>query len=62
MVSLNLIGASVKNEWFHMVSPLEGGAPIQIHQDANLYSLSLEAGKEIHFPVKRRPSIVCCTN
>ena len=35
-----------------MVSPLEGETPIQIHQDANLYSLSLEAGKEIHFPVK----------
>lgn len=32
--------------------PLEGETPIQIHQDANLYSLSLEAGKEIHFPVK----------
>ena len=41
-----------ENEWFHMVSQVEGGAPIQIHQDANLYSLSLEAGKEIHFPVK----------
>ena len=27
-------------------------APIQIHQDANLYALSLHAGKEIHFPVK----------
>ena len=35
-----------------MVSSVEGNAPIQIHQDANLYSLSLEAGKEIHFPVK----------
>lgn len=41
-----------ENEWFHMVSSVEGNAPIQIHQDANLYSLSLEAGKEIHFPVK----------
>ncbi len=41
-----------ENEWFHMVSPVDGDAPIQIHQDANLYSLSLEAGKEIHFPVK----------
>ena len=27
-----------ENEWFHMVSQVEGGAPIQIHQDANLYS------------------------
>ncbi|MCU5469411.1 pirin family protein [Bacillus paranthracis] len=41
-----------ENEWFHMVSQVEGGAPIQIHQDANLYALSLHAGKEIHFPVK----------
>ncbi|RWQ75076.1 pirin family protein [Bacillus cereus] len=41
-----------ENEWFHMVSSVEGNAPIQIHQDVNLYSLSLEAGKEIHFPVK----------
>ena len=41
-----------ENEWFHMVSPVEGEAPIQIHQDANLYSLSLDAGKEIHFPVR----------
>jgi hypothetical protein len=41
-----------ENEWFHMVSPSDGDALIHIHQDANLYSLSLEAGKEIHFPVK----------
>lgn len=40
-----------KNQWLHMVSSLEGSAPIRIHQDANLYSLELEADKEIEFTV-----------
>ncbi|SFJ16133.1 MULTISPECIES: pirin family protein [unclassified Bacillus (in: firmicutes)] len=40
-----------ENTWFHMVSPIDGGAPIEIHQDANLYSLALEKGKEIVFSV-----------
>ncbi|MFD0767470.1 pirin family protein [Bacillus sp. CGMCC 1.60114] len=40
-----------ENTWFHMVSPIDGGAPIEIHQDANLYSLALEKGKEITFSV-----------
>ena len=35
-----------------MVSSVEGSAPIRIHQDVNLYSLELEAGKEIDFQVK----------
>ncbi|MBS4211604.1 pirin family protein [Neobacillus rhizophilus] len=39
------------NEWLHMVSSKEGDAPIKINQDANIYSLELEAGKEISFPV-----------
>ncbi|WP_073994414.1 pirin family protein [Parasporobacterium paucivorans] len=42
---------SRKNSWLHMVSDPEGGAPIKIHQDCNIYSLELEAGKEIQFPV-----------
>ncbi|WP_102346315.1 pirin family protein [Bacillus sp. Marseille-P3661] len=41
-----------KNNWLHMVSGKEGAAPIKIHQDANIYSLELEQGKEISFPVK----------
>jgi quercetin 2,3-dioxygenase len=41
-----------KNNWLHMVSGSNGDAPIKIHQDANLYSLELEKGKEISFPVK----------
>lgn len=40
-----------KNQWLHMVSSVEGAAPIRIHQDANLYSMELEAGKEIGFTV-----------
>jgi quercetin 2,3-dioxygenase len=41
-----------KNNWLHMVSGLNGDAPIKIQQDANFYSLELEKGKEISFPVK----------
>ncbi|MFJ8257268.1 pirin family protein [Peribacillus asahii] len=40
------------NKWLHMVSGKEGSAPIQINQDANLYALELDSGKEISFPVK----------
>jgi hypothetical protein len=35
-----------------MVSSLNGNAPIKINQDANIYSLELDNGKEISFPVK----------
>ncbi|TCS78369.1 pirin family protein [Tepidibacillus fermentans] len=41
-----------KNKWLHMVSSKEGSAPIKINQNANIYSLELEQGKEISFPVK----------
>jgi quercetin 2,3-dioxygenase len=41
-----------KNKWLQMVSELNGNAPIKINQDANIYSLELEQGKEISFPVK----------
>lgn len=41
-----------KNQWLHMVSGLDGVAPIKIYQDVNIYSLELQKGKEIHFPVK----------
>ncbi|HDX9577803.1 TPA: pirin family protein [Bacillus pseudomycoides] len=40
-----------ENTWFHMVSPIDGGAPIEIHQDTNLYALVLEKGQEIIFSV-----------
>jgi quercetin 2,3-dioxygenase len=41
-----------KNHWLHMVSGINGDAPIKIYQDANIYSLELEKGKDILFPVK----------
>lgn len=40
------------NKWLHMVSGLEGDAPIKINQDINIYSLELDQGQEIIFPVK----------
>lgn len=39
------------NKWHHMVSSKEGDAPIKINQDANLYSLELEKGNEVSFPI-----------
>jgi redox-sensitive bicupin YhaK (pirin superfamily) len=41
-----------KNNWLQMVSDINGNAPIKINQDANIYSLELEQGKNIEFPVK----------
>jgi redox-sensitive bicupin YhaK (pirin superfamily) len=40
------------NQWLHMVSRLDGPAPIKINQDANIHSLLLDKDKEISFPVK----------
>lgn len=41
-----------KNKWLHMVSSKEGNAPIKINQDMNIYSLELEKGKDLNFPVE----------
>ena len=38
-------------KWYHMVSPVDGNAPIKIHQDANIYSLALNKDEEIFFEV-----------
>jgi len=38
-----------KNKLLHMVSPLDGNAPVKIHQNANLYSLELTKDNEITF-------------
>ncbi len=35
--------------WLHMVSPMGGKAPIGIHQDANIYALSLEPNEKASF-------------
>ena len=40
-----------ENKWLHMVSSKEGDATIKINQDMNIYSLELEKGKDISFPV-----------
>jgi len=40
------------NKWLHIVSSMTGSAPIQIHQDANIYVLELNEGDTISFPVK----------
>ncbi|WP_234121315.1 pirin family protein [Clostridium hydrogenum] len=39
------------NKWLYMVSSKAGAAPIKINQDMNIYSLELDHGKEIAFPV-----------
>ena len=41
-----------KNNWLHMVSAQNGNAPIKVYQDVNIYSLELDQGKDISFPVK----------
>jgi redox-sensitive bicupin YhaK (pirin superfamily) len=40
-----------ENKWLHMVTGIGGDAPVKIHQDADIYSLSLDEGKEIRFNV-----------
>lgn len=40
------------NQWLHLVSGELGQAPVKIHQDANLYALSLAPGKEIQFEIQ----------
>lgn len=42
-----------ENNWLHMVSSNEGAAPIKIHQDFNIYSLSLDEGKSIEFDIEK---------
>jgi redox-sensitive bicupin YhaK (pirin superfamily) len=41
-----------QNKWLHMVSGKDGNAPIKINQDMNIYTLELEKGREISFPVR----------
>ncbi len=41
-----------KDKWLAMVSNKSGDAPIKVNQDINIYSLELEEGKEIEFPIK----------
>ncbi len=41
-----------EGQWLHMVSPIKGKGPIQIHQDANIYALSLDNGEKATFELK----------
>ncbi|MFT8316009.1 MAG: pirin family protein [Clostridium sp.] len=41
-----------RNKWLHMVSSKEGNAPVKVNQDINIYSLELNKGNEISFPLK----------
>ena len=46
-----------KNKWLHMVSSKNGDAEIKINQDANIYSLDLDKGKEISFKVNSKRQV-----
>lgn len=41
------------NKWLYMVSSVDGGAPVKIHQDMNIYSLLLSEDKDITFSVEQ---------
>lgn len=41
--------AAREDQWLHLVSPEGGAAPVQIHQDANIYATALSAGKTLDF-------------
>jgi quercetin 2,3-dioxygenase len=43
-----------ENKWLHMVSSKSGNAKVKINQDMNIYSLELDQGKEISFPVNEK--------
>ncbi|WP_040197374.1 pirin family protein [Candidatus Soleaferrea massiliensis] len=38
-----------KNRWLHIVSGEEGGAPVKIHQDMNLYVSALSEGQQLAY-------------
>ncbi|MDF2535897.1 MAG: hypothetical protein K0R18_2056 [Bacillales bacterium] len=40
-----------ENKWLHLVSKIDGKAPVRINQDVNIYATNLEKGKEISFEV-----------
>jgi len=42
-----------RNQWLKMVSGKNGDTPIKINQDVNIYSLELDKGNEISFPVSK---------
>lgn len=46
--------ADRENQWLHLVSGEMGNAPVKIHQDANLYALSLTPGQSVHFDIQQQ--------
>lgn len=42
-----------ENKWLHIVSNEEGKAPVKIHQDMNIYVLSLDKKQEIEYVLKK---------
>ncbi|HAX72211.1 MAG TPA: hypothetical protein DCY20_01665 [Firmicutes bacterium] len=42
-----------ENKWLHMVSAHDGDAPIKIHQDVNIYTLSLDESTAIEFDIEK---------
>ena len=41
-----------KNKWLHMVSSNQGEAVIKVNQDINIFTLELDEGSSIDYPVK----------
>lgn len=38
-----------ENQWLHIISGTQGNAPVNIHQDMNIYVTSLDAGKQLEY-------------
>ena len=62
MANIDLTANERKNKWLHMVSNTEGDAPININQDAHIYSLELDKNNEIRFFVKTRTTSLLSAN
>jgi hypothetical protein len=39
------------DDWFHLVSGIQGAAPIKINQDANIYVTEISEGKALNFEI-----------
>ena len=42
-----------ENKWLHMVSSMEGSAPVKIHQDVNIYAIYLDKNNEESLNVEK---------
>lgn len=42
-----------KNKWLHLVSGLEGNAPIKIYQDANIFATEIDNNSELNFEIAK---------